>query len=1052
MSPAMIKEHPAKVYDLSQGLCVHAGAGSGKTSCLVERYLAILDQKQSEVSRIVAITFTEKAAAEMKSRIRAAMEERCLDPARAPAARAHLAGLGSARIGTIHALCTGLLREYALEAGLDSQFRVLDAVQADILLQNSIRDHWRWLMEQRNPALMELMGDVEPGDIMDWMTELVRERVLIRERWHRLHAIDKSFILARWDKAQAEKPPEEPDQKRKKSGPDMIRWSETDDKVLRLTSLLLELFTKFVQAFESAKKNIRALDFEDLQMLALSLLEKKHVGPHIRQGIDFLLLDEFQDTDGLQEKIVEQLAPLSRVFVVGDPQQSIYGFRGADVSVFSHIQQNVKSSGDVLRLDVNYRSVPGILSFCNDLFAGLMAVSRRTYEICHQPLRPHRVSSQKGQPCVVAWKHRLEEKDKTKLDALRRREAEQIAQTLQDWKEGHSPLPHFYWRDAAILLRNMGSIYIYQRALEKRGIPFVTSSSNAFFAQQSVTDLINAMTAACNVADEMALAGFLRGPMVGMSDEALYRLRDKSPLWEGLATARDEEAVQARRWLEQWHHASGLVCAADLAQIILRDTGFEQLLLTQYLGRRKVALLQHVIHLASSYGGDTGFSTRDFIAYAKHLVWKERGDVEGPPLEETDAVSILTVHKAKGLEFPAVFLADLSYRPRNVQPDLILHEELGIGIKLWDEQGDEIKTIQRRLVEDERNRKEEAEAKRVLYVAATRAKDILVLSGIKPLQRIGKGTNPWHKWLLNYLDTPRSQSLVQVESICEATSTVQKNDRPISGPIPLGGETQDVSVHQIEKYWSLATADFRTLPHAPPRLSVSDVEQILEESSRRLRGNGSGSLLDFSAQQAGEERGAGAAFGSLVHRVLSRWNMRDKKALNHITDAALKENNHEPAAEKELHAKIVQLLGRFADSTCGRSLQTAQAIHREIPFVLPVIGGTGVRKPASGEGHSQETILIEGTIDCLYQDEGGAWAVLDYKTDDVPAEAVDARTRHYETQMKLYGAACMQILNLKEIRLELYFMRPEQLYQETFTDLQAQEFCASLRVKLVKTP
>lgn len=978
--------HNTIISDLGKGLCVHAGAGSGKTKMLVDRYLQILRQGKSDPGRVVAITFTEKAAEEMKERVRKEAPDH---------------DLSAARISTIHAFCTALLRQHPLEAGVDPNFLVLESVQASILLDKALGDWWQERMAAKDPALLELLEYLDPKRLFEFMESLIHARAMAyacRDRWKK---IDRSLLLQRLEMEKQNAP----DEKKLKE----IQWMQADDYALRCNAILLDLLDSAVAAYEKAKAAIPALDFEDLQIRAERLLRNDRVRERIRRGIDFLLLDEFQDTDALQWTIAESLAPLHAVFVVGDPKQSIYGFRGTDVSVFRRMESTMREAGNVLLLDVNHRSVPGILDFCNDFFHGLFAGAQRHYEIPHQPMKPARAgdpATRSASP-VAAWLHAAPEDPDAKessLDELRRREAAFIAAALRKWKDESPPFPDFQWKDVAILFRKMGKAYLYERELEKNGIPFTTTSASAFYGQACVTDVLNALKAALNRRDDLALAGFLRSPMVGVSDETLYRLRKKAALWDAMQDELDPVLRQARAWLDAWHQAAGLETPSALLRRILKDTDYEAILLSQHMGERKVALVQKVLELAENFEQAPGFGMRDFEEYLRTIALDEAGDTKGPTEPESDTVSLLTVHKAKGLQYRAVIVADLCHMENQQTGRILFDPELGIGVNLKDGEDKAPDTLAFTLIKNERKRREAAEAKRVLYVAATRARDILVFSGLFP----GKSRdNAWNRELCAYLAGPGGKKYVQQAERIPAETPSVRAIRPLPAREKFA---------LTDKDWAFAMESGARWKALPQTLSVTQALELLDP----------GEAMESRDLWIPGEPLPANRIGSIAHLILSWWDFRNAADVPALLDRALEGIVLSPEEKDALRLRLTAMLEGFAQNPCAEGLRRAKSVLREIPFLLP-----------------WEKTCVEGTIDCLYQNAAGAWTVLDYKTDRVEGDALKKRAEEHMEQLKFYGAACLKILNITEIRLELYFLAAQKTQEQIFTSKDAGEFLQS---------
>jgi ATP-dependent helicase/nuclease subunit A len=836
LSANLTQQQDAAVTRREVSVVLSSGAGCGKTHVLTERYLSHL-REGAEVGQIIAITFTDRAARQMRERIRKAVlselraargEEESERWAR------HLRGLETAQISTIHAFCGALLRQHAVEAGLDPIFDVFDEVMAANLRAEAYADALQELLTSQSAAgddlreLVLLYGWrptvaavehlVATADEPAWQDWLRRPAEDVARRWT---DDDRRELLPRYVDYLATAAPriarclwllrttecvgpetranvrrllaEAP---RLAGAPDLAAavaqlteaakvgkergkaWkTEADYEAVKkafegfrgdLAERLL-LFTvapegaaeaaavgqrflrvaaQAVQAYRRRKRRAGAVDFADLLLMARDLLRDQ---PDVREALQrryrYLLVDELQDTDPVQMEVVEHLCggelTAGKLFGVGDYKQSIYRFRGADASLFQRLRQSVPHDGR-LGLTLNFRSQPAVLHFVNALFARHIPG--------YEPLRPHHAQVNPG-PCVeFLWSPRG---DKENVTEARTREADAIARRVAAMVDGEPlvtegeggarrPRP-VRPGDVVLLFRSMSNVAIYEAALRRQGLDYYLVGGRAFFAQQEIYDLLNLLRALENPHDEVSLAGTLRSPFCCLSDEALFLVaRHHDGPWAGLhddATLgqlpEDQRpaAARARRRLDRWHALKDRLPIARLLGEVFADSGYDAAMQFEFLGDRKLANLWKLQEMARAFDRSGLFGLAEFIARLGDLVSRQpREEQAATQPESADVVRLMTIHQAKGLEFPVVFVPDLAARAGGAhQPAAHWDARLGcVARPPADEEPPPFSDFAARLWKAREAVEEWHEDLRTLYVACTRAQDYLVLSASLP--------------------------------------------------------------------------------------------------------------------------------------------------------------------------------------------------------------------------------------------------------------------------------------------------------------------------------
>lgn len=1130
------------VTTVDKDLCVMSGAGCGKTRVLVERFLHLLDCCEVSVPDVAAITFTEKAALQMKERIRDACRDRARNaasPEEVSRWEAHRREIENARIGTIHGFCTGMLREFPAESGVDPHFVVIDEGESLILLDRTVRETLRLLVESDDDAAVELVdefgfrraaqmiaalfqdadGAIKVGRLLNesnaehlaneirrlgtelreaaldrltrdpaWAKEIrflfahkalsaddkkekARQTVLdlaeefeaagsVDKRVGALRAIgevslsggsaknwaDKSEMKAVGDSLKAVK-----DLAKKWLAVCTADSEEVERRAAQVAQLLARTFLRCSDRYEQVKREQSALDYSDLLIKARDLLrDNASVRRHYRKTLRFILVDEFQDTDRLQAAIIRYLTAdeadeytQNRLFVVGDTKQSIYKFRGADVSVFRETEETIRNTGGIVDLDLTFRARPKIVSFVNDFFGGLIGAEHKEalYEAEYADLIANRTTVS-DRPEVEFLLANPTNGDDT-LEEMRPREAELIARRIRRMVENEEPLVSFEedgaesirpvrYGDIAILFRAMTGFPVYEKALREYEIPYYLTSGGGFYGRQEIRDVVCFLKVLENADDEIALAGVLRSPMFGLSDNALYWLRrDGKSLFESIRDDHerlsDEERekladaadiVSTLRAVKDRHSISRLITE------IVNRTGYLWVLRTMFLGRQKASNVRKLVETARDFERRGILSLRDFINYVNEFVTQEIREGEAVIEEEkSDVVTVTTIHKAKGLEYPVVFVADLSHGTANVQrPDVLVHANGAFGLKLTNSTGGIEPAALYRLVADEDKVKDVAESKRLLYVACTRAKDYLVLSGVP-----GKGKqDSWMKWFEDkYLPADAHEEIPYGhEGYTLAVTAELDAPKPVRAGVSLARKYRkqlrafeaipagkaDAGI-DAEKVFARTGPVARSL-RRKNRFSVTELEDYgacarLYEL-KYVYEIPEAALYNVTPAVVAKKQLSPAERGNVAHKVFELWGGDGEGDVQELIRHVLDQRRiTEAAARAQLEDEIVSMHERFmSHDACARIL-AATDVRSELKFSLNLDGA-----------------VIEGAIDKTFVDAEGARWVLDFKTDNVNAGQTQVHAEKYRFQLDMYALAVSRLTDGSIPRASVFFLTP----------------------------
>ncbi|HEV8249479.1 MAG TPA: UvrD-helicase domain-containing protein [Gaiellaceae bacterium] len=1010
---------------------VSAGAGTGKTAVLVERFARAVCERGLDVDSILVITYTEKAAGELRTRIRA----RLMELGRADLAR----DLDGGWISTIHGLCHRLLRAHPFAAGVDPRFRVLDDSQARVLQgeafsaaleelcaggepertallstygARSLRRMLTGVYETLRAAGRELRLELEQGRPLGELLGELREaarclagdadatdpqqaaatralRLLDRRATAEL-LLDLSDVRAYGERAATY------EEARR-----AVEQAALDELAVRDRDLLQELLDAFARHYAAAKERESALDFEDLQLGARDLL-RDHEDVRQAEAWRFrsIMVDEFQDTNRLQCELIDLLADggAEDVFFVGDEFQSIYGFRHADVKVFRERRAQAETLHSLTR---NYRSRPEVLAAVNHLFGSDFGGE-------FQPLT---ASGEFPDP-VFGTPVELLVTDKASYAGTgvhwRRAEAAAVARRVKELVDHGEATAG----EIVLLFAAGTDAEWFEEELRKLGLPTYRATGRGYFGQQQVVDLLAYLRLLHNRYDDEALVTVLASPLVGISNDALVLIRraaTKRPLFAGIERSVPPElpardAQRCRAFLQRYERlaaASASLSLERLCEQILAEHDYDLAVLAQWDGRRRYANLRKLARLARSYEELRGPDLEGFVAFVREQEAVGAKELEAAAEEEgADAVRLLTIHAAKGLEFKVVVVADAGRDRATPSADEILALPDGrFGFRVADPV-----TGRRRpasgygRVKEESDREAEAERRRLYYVAMTRAVDRLIVSGSLELEKAADARTPIG-WVLSRLgaDEIVAADSDSVELEREGARILVRLDRySASNTLLLAPAVEEPPVEEgqlalfdpAEPFAAPAPA-----PELPPLVAVPTppLHQVRRLSFTALSTFDSCSYRYFAERVAGMrpregaapgETGVGATeIGSIVHELLEHIDLRDP-VLPEIRDDRLDDEEGE---------RVRGLVAAYVDSELSRRIAGLEGVVQEQRFTF-----------------EHDGVLVRGFLDVFHRD-GPRALVVDYKTNALdertPEEIVD---EGYRLQRLVYALACFR--------------------------------------------
>ncbi len=1108
---------------------VTAGAGTGKTRTLVARYLSLLAEGKP-LRSIVAITFTRKAAREMRNRVRAEVRRYVahgeLGPRERERWQAAYAGLDAARIGTIHSLCAEMMHAHPAEALVDPRFGVLEEAQATLLRRQVLDDALAWAADdpdgvrlfeilegpERLRAILEaLMGqrldarrafDAAPGEpLSHWREVLIEEqrrrlRVLLSEpawteavstlqrsrpieaddamalgRRLALQAIDGGTEIdgdriGRDEPGQVRQTASDRDIGRRheireqlearlaglsrldaislgggsyKAWPggkaekaavkDALRalrqlWREHADLLsLELNPLdetlaeampgLRAVFQFACQRYQSKKRDERVLDFDDLEHGAVELLQAyPEVKARWQREVEAILVDEFQDTNERQRRLVRLLgANAGTLFIVGDAKQSIYGFRGADVTVFRAERERIAGrEGLGYSLETSYRAHRGLVRDLNALLKPVLGEKddpHRPWAEPFAPIAPHREDPGPGIEAPYAEFHlAVGSKGAGALDraarALCGRLGELVdtgAQVMDD--EGLRPLRY---GDMAILCRASSSFSYYEDALDEAGVPYVTVAGRGFYDRPEIRDLLNALRALSDPTDDLALVGLLRSPAVGLSDAAIYELvraREKAPgpLWNtlqeggvGFDPVAERRATRAVGLVKELHTMAGRTAVGDLLKDYLDATSYRAALLRA--GQQRA--VRNVNKLLNAARESRLVGVGAFVEYVGSV--QDSGAREGEARSLSGgAVQIMSVHQAKGLEFPIVVLGDATWGGGGGR-GVITDPELGVLLPLKDPDDERAATY--RLARAREQDQAAAESDRLLYVAATRAQEKLLVSG--HFSGIRKDGTPYKLggWL-GKLGRPLGLHEIELDYDEQGGRVHYRELRGDGTRVGCFIYEPHCTTYQPTAGPTVDEQGTTDIPIMPPPL-LGPLPQV----GRKAREGETRQLVGRVVPEGKQARAPSRVVGDLVHEALAAWRLpssMDDAALRPWLQARARAAGLFDAQQiANARRRSERLLLRFRRSSLFERVVSAQRRLHEVPYAL-----------------HQQGRLDSGAIDLLYRREG-RWTLVEFKTDEVRSQAAFEgllRREDYLAQVQRYGAAATRLLGTRPTSL-----------------------------------
>ena len=1059
-----------KAHDLNRHISVTAGAGSGKTAVLVHRYIKILLEKillETDLppNQVVAITFTEKAAAELKQRIVNEVNIRLKEDPHSTQLERIKTGMLSAQISTIHAFCARILREYPVEAGVDAGFGMLQGIHQRLILRETIDSTLREIADRPDEdetrvKLVKLLRIFGKNQLEAHLSELVNQREVVERLKRDLYCCTDSKVLDTWHEyVQSQFPIEkslhclrvvlavakgknaaivqelaasiQPDMEVQEAAPFLTEiaplivtqggtiskrdflgsgvetetlneeidflvraakyfrsfptFTSDNELLICVTRLLIHVYDEVQRAYANRKRQTGQLDFDDLQIKVRDLLQQESIREQLAKRYPYIMVDEYQDTNQLQYEILKSLLSdfkSGNLFIVGDQNQSIYRFRGADVRVFDQTRKEITEYQSTLTEDFtwegqileandsekrgtlplleNFRLLRNLVGFVNLVFESLMK-GRNEFEVKYEPLIQRRATDQPGDVELLisskeeAGGESAPPADENELIVARIQHLVGTNETVwKDEGDGEKPQPIRYG-DITILIRSRTRLPEIESALLEAEIPYKITGGIGFYQRQEIYDIGNYLEFLTNPTNDVALAGILRAPFFGVSDVELYEIAQQSsnePFWQKVqdyVAQTDQSSTSPIGYAVQILRSHIEIChripPSELIRKIVNDTGMVGVLPVGQSGEQRWANYEKLLGIARDFErlGFTDLS--DFLKRLNLLIEEEEREGQATTQLTADAVEIMTIHAAKGLEFPVVILPNLDRRATRYDQEPFIDDQLGIGFKPANpdknyQQSDPGAT---QLMRERTRNKREAEEQRLFYVATTRARDRLILSGTLTEKGEARG---WFGWLFDVLGLsgmPSEGKLLYPTTI-QPLSGEEDTTIPFDLPIRIIKSPDELDFAEGETPTPSLAADFPAY-HIDP-LVASFVGETIS-----------------------------------VTEPITYAHCPTRFYLQHQIQVPSSE------AQSEETAEIVRKdVNHFLDSKVEEIALNADEVYRERHIHAEI-----------------DSHIVEGIAGRLFKDVRGLWRVINYETDRIDWEGIGDIADYYRSQIELYA-------------------------------------------------
>lgn len=1052
------EEQRVAVESLDLSTVLTAGAGSGKTRVLVGRYVNILSKRMADVPEILAVTFTEKAAAEMNDRIResiSVLERSEEELHQREHWRRTKRKMGSAAIGTIDSLCRQIAKDYPIEAGIEPSFSIMDELDSYKRARLAARGVIEEFLESEDEverSMTQLL--TERFGLGKLVSELVALHEKVRVTGDTADGVAFRFITRDYGLSTEE----------------IARCR--DDESLKMSNRIvashfLNMCKNMERRYYKLGGNGSQLDFVELELAARRVLLNPVYGDIYRRRYKFVMVDEYQDVNELQDDIIRLLTQdrfASKLFVVGDPKQSIYRFRGGNLELFRRMSREVKKAGGLSEeLTLNFRSRHELIRFTNEVFSHVLGDDFRDARWNDSDSEKDRT---RAKMAVIVSNENGEKRAVCQAEFVAKRIAQMVkgAEPIIDDASCDDGFRAVRYGDIAILMRGMTNVKAYEEALSKEGVPYHVVSGSGFYERSEVMWLSGILTSLADESDDTAVVGALRSPIFTIDDETLTRtfleFGRGEGFWDALLGFRSAYEEGNLRWPDgelatrlyravdtmlRLRYLTTRVTPLALTEAVVKTTGFERKLLAMPEGVDMALNLHKLLGIMAERESKLS-SIYDVVAFLDDMsTGGSREEELSVDDVSEDVVKIMTVHKSKGLEFPVVFVPECFNEVGKARQALTFDSQLGLRVKLGDLVEDDERSSQ---ICDVDAKNEVEEHGRCLYVALTRAEKYLVIVGSLKCAKAKKQKKDedveekvsWGRWVLKpfgiecdetlcngevcqrrLLESNGARLELRVYDISEypseaADAVFEDLDVDVNSGACASFEDDTHSISQRGRFHILdsGTCSGECEVHMPvtalvdysrcPRKYVySYVEYIKPENlpSRYSNGIKAKERLALSANVR----------GTIVHSVCSK--LSDVTEARHLVELELGKFGVKGERLFQEAEKVMPLVEAYMRNYVYGPEDTSL---KEVPFMFKV-----------------GRFILSGKVDRLELCDDVA-NIFDFKTDDVLDFKVDSNAMMYEAQVKAYSVAVWRNYRPQKVMTRLHFLKPDKCSDMEFVE------------------
>ena len=1173
------KEQLQAIKEKGKNILVAAGAGSGKTAVLVERIIQKILVDKIDIDKILVVTFTNAAAAEMRERILDAIYKKLEEEPNNMNLQRQILLLNNASISTIHSFCLDIIKNNFYEIDISPNFRIADTPEIELLKQEILEDLFEELYDENDEEFLKLIntyttykGDDSLKDIIlkiynyiqsspfpdEWLKNCVDEFNIdsntdfAKTKWgkilledfkdevnsciNRLEYINKQLLkyselekyskiicediitykyivenIENWDivykKANQLEYSRWPSDKKiamelkdsaKKIRDDVKKVFKTKkDSILlceskyivsdilemyNILNILEKVIIKFSERFEDSKKEKNIIDFSDIEHYALKLLlEKNEKGEYIptqiakkyREKFVEIAIDEYQDSNYVQENILKAISNGSNLFMVGDVKQSIYKFRQARPELFLEKYSEYKdineiSNGDNLKIQLfkNFRSRKLILDLCNLVFKNIM--TKKLGDIDYNEKEFLQIEKDYDNPedtninyagkaelHIIDLKEEEVEDEEILEERLENEQIEarfivnKIREILREdyfiFDKKEKKYRKATYKDIVILLRSTSNIApVYEKELLNNGIPVFSDTSSEYLQSIEIETVMSVLRIIDNPRQDIPLVAVLRSPIGGFTDNELLKIRlyDKnSDFYSALKLAMgDKESKLSARIkvfidnLENWRQKQEYLGLDELIWIIYNDTGYYNYVSLMPDGDLRIANLKMLFERAKEYESASFKGLFKFINFIDRLKMSS-GDLGSAKIigENENVVRIMSIHKSKGLEFPIVFLASTGkqFNMRDLNDNILLHQELGIGPKYINyEKRIEYNTLAREALRIKSRKEAISEEMRVLYVALTRSREKLIISGIdrdveKSLKEKEEFLNMYgninenllekYKSYLSWLELIYVNNKEELEKFMKISihnkneflknEKLDKYDFDFEDLINNKNSNKKYQIEEMLDWrykYNLATK-------IPSKTSVTKIKELSKTKDDLYE-----KTLTKPKFLTQTDKLTNAEKGTLMHLCLQKMDINNINSKEDIIKMIEELVAKKIITENEAKYINIDKLNNFIHSNTANNMRNSKKIYKEVPFYI------NINANEIYDEKSEEKILVQGIIDVYYIDKNDKIVLLDYKTDYVKSGEEKRLIDKYKEQLLLYKRAIEESTNNKVSKVCIY--------------------------------